>query len=172
MRFMTFDVGQHCGWARAEDSGEPTWGLEILPETRDDYGATGVAFENFLLHQFNNVAKPHMVGFASPLIYADQPAGNRKLVGMAFLLETTCKKLGIEVREDYEATMRGYFLAPNPVPRLSADIKAAVMARCADLGWDTQGKHDAADALCCLDFLRSQMVKGWRSAAERSGLFK
>lgn len=171
MRFFTIDVGQHCGWARAEDDQPPTWGLEILPETRDDYGATGVAFENFLLHQFKNVAKPHMVGFASPLIYADQPAGNRKLVGMAFLLETVCKKLGIEVREDYEATMRGSFLAPNAVPRLSADIKQAVVERCNDLGWAVTD-HNSADALCVLEFLRSQMVKGWRSAAERSGLYK
>lgn len=171
MRFFTVDLGEHMGWARADDRGPPTYGTEHLPRCGEDYGVYGSAFQNFLKHQFHHVAKPDLVGFASPLVYGPtQWHSQRILLGMAMILETTCIDSGVATVEDNESAMRGYFLAPGPVPNKSADIKKAVMARCGELGWPVTDSH-SADALCALDFMRAQVLKAWPSAAERSGLF-
>lgn len=169
---MAIDFGLSLGWARCENGEPPIFGTEELPRCGDDLGILGLALKTFLLNHFRTYAKPDLVGFAVPLVMGPHQAiAQRKLLGMSFLAETVCAESDIATAEEWESTMRNAFLAPDGVPSKSPQIKAAIMARCLALGWDTKGDDDAADALCVLDWFRVLTRKGWPSAAERSGLF-
>jgi hypothetical protein len=170
MHIMTFDIGERLGFARGRDNGSVTWGTEHLEKTGEDLGLCGLGFESFLRHQFLNVARPDLVAYAQIPIMPHQAMAQRKLLGMAFLLETVCARLNIGINRVWESSARSYFLSPRKVPRHSPEIKKAVLERCAELGWAVTDSN-AADSLCVLDYVKSLSIKGWPSAAERSGLF-
>lgn len=174
LNYMTLDLGENLGWARATGRAEPSWGLEKLPYCGQDYGALAQAFGNFVRYQFTKVLRPALVAIASPWVAGKERVhSDRILLGMAWQLEDYCRSNGIAMMEDQEQVMRRYFVAPDELPTGTKNINAAVMARCAALGWPTKTDHEAA-ALCVLEFIRSaQFAKeGWPSPAERSGLFR
>ncbi len=175
LNYMTFDLGQNLGMARARGRAEPTWSLEKLPACGEDYGAMAQAFRGVVHHQFKNVLRPAVVAIATPWVAGkDRIHSDRILLGLAWQLEDMCRNdFGIPLMDDHEQTMRRYFLAPYDLPKGSEEINKAVVARCAALGWKTQTDHEAA-ALCVMEFLRSEEFRqeGWPSPAERSGLFR
>jgi hypothetical protein len=170
MRFLALDLGHNLGHSRAQDRFAPRWGVEVLPSTPDE-GQLGLALENFLRHQFEALPRPDHVALATSIIFgAQQAAAQRQLLGMAFLVKTLCARYRITFHEFPESQMRKAFLAPDTVPVGSDAIKKAVRERCKVLGWNCDSL-DACDSLCVLDYLRAHILKGWPSAAERSGLF-
>lgn len=171
LKRMYFDLGQNIGWVRRVGMDRPTWGTERLPDTGEDYGPIGRAFRRFLRYQFEAVAKPDFVGYEAPLIYPSQPHVTRLHCGLGFTLETMCADYGIECREWHMGVVRDWFLAPNPVPRSTPAIKAAVKARCRELGWMIDNDHEA-DALSGMDWHAGALDPNYPSAAERAGLFR
>lgn len=159
MRLMAIDLGEKTGWARASGGARPSSGVEQMPQTGDDLGATCVALENFLRFHFKEMPRPDAVIYARSLAFG-QPgqSAQMKKLGMAMVLEGACYRLDIPLHKAWEITMRKSFLGGEKVPRRSVDAKAAIMAECERRDWHVTD-HNAADALCCLEYLRSEIFK-------------
>ena len=95
------------------------------------------------------VEKPGVVVFEAPLMRAAAKGSTdamRMLIGLAFQTEVMCaiglKSISIPAYEAHVTTWRKHFLGHG----FPHDPKQAALNMCAQLGWETEGSHDRADA--------------------------
>jgi hypothetical protein len=152
MRVLAFDLATTTGWASGQIGGQPVSGSKRLAPPGSDHD---LVFANMLrfAKELIEVEQPDRVVFEAPI--ASMIRGKTTihtvelLIGLPAVLQATTNLLGVSVRQASISEVRSHFIGTH---RLKSDeAKAAVMARCRQLGW-TFVDNNAADALALWDF--------------------
>lgn len=152
MRVLAIDVGtRNLGWAFGAPGEDPSNGVYKVPATQRDLGWLLADIRAWLQPALKTAEITHIV-YEAPIL---NPSNNfltiRKVNAIGALIELVGYDMKLPVEEQLPGKVRKYFLSPHPVPKKSADIKEAVMARCRQLGWSFE-MDDDADALALLDY--------------------
>lgn len=173
---LALDIATSTGWAYGRPGETPRYGSQSWAakagETAADDGTVGAAATRWL-HSFMTIDKPDLLIYEAPLGAGGRSSKGsserttRRLLGLTFLIETVGVLKGVPSSMICEAnvqTVRKHFVGQAR----PADGKAAVMARCRQLGWAPR-THDEGDALALWDFAGAVMVPGLgaRLAVER-----
>lgn len=162
MRVLAVDIGTvNFGWAHGSAGEKPSHGVYNPPSTRKNIGWLLADIRAWLVRMTESHGPTHIV-FATPvLVHHNNVWTIRKMNAIAGLLELHAYDYQMTVEEKSESEVRRNFLAPHKVPRTSPAIKAAVVARCRQLGWSPE-MDDDADAMALLDYTLA--IKGSRLA--------
>lgn len=149
---LSLDVATRMGWAFGSPGSFPRSGSEQLAPAGASNGTIGRGLLRWLA-DFITVSRPAMIYYEVPMDPRHMGgkttfATARILLGLPFLVETIAEARGIfKLREAGVQDVRKHFCG-EARPR---DKKAAVLARCRQLGW-APSDHNAADALALWDF--------------------
>lgn len=149
---LALDLATVVGFALGDVRGVKISGSRRLPATGDDIGAFAHAFRGWLTTGLNR-HKPTKVVYEQPILRGTDTtlATCRKLYGLAWQTELTCKDLGYGVEEINISDWRVHFLGRGNVPRERKDIKAAVMQMCRVRGFHFDDDNEA-EAIAILDY--------------------
>lgn len=149
---LSLDIATRAGWAFGRPGEYPRSGSVRLAPPGSSNGTIGRGMLRWLT-DFITVNQPSMIYYEVPLDPRHMGkkttfATARILLGLPFLVETVAEARGIfKLREAGVQDVRKHFCGtPRP-----ADKKAAVLARCRQLGWRPEDDN-AADALALWDF--------------------
>jgi len=167
---LAFDQSTVTGWAFAEPGCEPTWGHKRLGKrekaTAGEVGAEFYSFANLLIQRYC----PLYICFETP--YIPRPRRNRKgevetegsiplnaqtmrkLLGIAFLIDTIAEQRGIDCREVASSAATFAMTGRGKYPSRQAK-KRATMQACWARGW--KATEDEADALAILMFSEARL---------------
>lgn len=163
MKVLAIDIGTvNVGWAYGSPGDRmPAHGVYKPPPTQRNIGWLLADIRAWLTTTCENARITNIVYCSPILVFGNNPWTTRKVDGFATHIELFGYDHDVTVEEEIESRIRKHFLAPHKVPRKSAEIKAAVIARCRALGWTPQ-LDDDADALALLDYTLA--LKGSRLA--------
>lgn len=149
---LALDLATVTGFALGDLSGIQVSGSRRLPKTGDDLGYFAHAFRAWLTTGLQR-HKPDLVVYEQPIMRGDQTMliTCRKLYGLAWQTELTCRDLKIPVKEVNMSDWRTHFLGKGNVPRDRASIKAAVMQMCRVRGFHFDDDNEA-EAIAILDY--------------------
>ena len=172
---LALDIStRRTGWAFADGSGKPVYGLWLLPGMQS-LGQLGAAFRN-VLEDAIAVHKPDRLIFA-PALFRDAQTAARALIGLAFTAELVAYDCSVRPFEIAEATARKQVLGPAVMSAIaragrkrkgsgSEVAKAAAMDWARGRGFSPQS-DDVADALVLLEYDRLWRLsrRQWGEAA-------
>src|SRR6266705_1898753 len=102
---LAIDQGTRAGWAWCAPGCEPMWGNKKLGREGATSGEVGAAFDAFLLERIDYLG-PRFLVYEAPYVPRagqDRVPINaetlRRLLGLAFLIDTIAAQRGIECRE-------------------------------------------------------------------------
>lgn len=164
MRVLAIDVGTvNVGWAHGSPGDRsPSHGVYKVPATQRDIAWLLADIRAWLTTTCENARISNIVYCSPILVFGNNPWTIRKINAIAGQIELFGYDHDVTVEEEIESRIRKHFLAPHKVPRKSAEIKAAVIARCRALGLKPE-LDDDADALALLDYtlaLKSSRLAG------------
>lgn len=171
IRVLALDTSTHTGWAHCGPSptDRPVYGTLNLPGWRRDVvGKSYAALHSFVSDKIRNESITHVV-IERPLTVHAHAYNEGKdadlaaaLLGLVAIGECAAVLAGARCHIESPATIRKHFVG-NGRPR---DPKAAVMARCSQLGWRVADDNQA-DALATWDYAVSRLrSRLFRAAAE------
>lgn len=153
MKILAFDLATRVGFAYADGPGEPHYGFHQIADTGEDLGMFLVDFRSFAMPLIDRV-EPDLIVYEGPIeVFGNNPWAARKLHVLGGKVEEIAWDAGIPVEEQTPGPVRSYFLGKGNTPKGSVLIKAAVMAKCFELGWNPRC-NDVADALALLAYFR------------------
>lgn len=161
---LAIDQATVTGWAWSEPGGAPEWGHKQLGGEGADDGKVGAAMSVLLEARIAHF-KPDWIVYEAP--YVPRPSPNaavppinpqtlRRLLGLAFLIDTIADQHGIGCREVTTAAFTRYFVGRGKFPSREAK-KRATVERCKLLGW--KATSDEADALALLCFAEAKLFR-------------
>lgn len=147
MRILAVDVGTaNVGWASGSAGDRtPSLGTYNPPATQSNLAWLGADFRAWLTVKLQ-AGVTHVVFCTPILVHSNNWWTIRKVVSLGYQIELTGYDHSVVVEEAAEPKVRKHFLSPHKVPVKSADIKAAVMARCRALGWSPANDHEGDSA--------------------------
>jgi crossover junction endodeoxyribonuclease RuvC len=155
-RVLALDLSSHTGWATDAPGGgdKPLSGVVDFDLNGDEYGPTFSAFRQWLTDAAG-VHNPEVLAFEAPLMphggnFMTSEQTVRLLIGLAAHAEQIGHALGLETVECNVQTVKRHFAGTG-----RAD-KAAMLARCQQLGWNIRN-HNAADAAAVWDYTRHSL---------------
>lgn len=186
MRTLALDLASATGWAvdTPDVPGRPLWGcVKLLGSEYGDKGAELAGFLNtaIALHKpelivFERPLDPRNMGRdqywrtdetqrgAKPRFFASYETV-RITHGLAMVTEVVAKKLGIRCEEVHVQSWRAHFIGPYRKAAKergeTVKVKAFVIARCAELGWQI-ADNNAADAAGIWSYAKVQQNPSFR----------
>lgn len=156
-RLLALDAGFFTGYACIQPGAAPVTGSVAVPGSADDLGLACTRFGHLvrdLLERF----KPDGLVLCTPWISKKFQDINATLVLFGFfgIAAAVAYSAKVPLYRVHEPQARRAFLAPAKVPKKSADIKAAVIAKCQERRWYVCDDH-AADALVAAIFQLDQI---------------
>lgn len=147
---LALDLATVTGYALGDHDGIKLSGARRMPDTGDDLGRFAFAFRAWLTTGLTR-HRPRRIVFEQPILSKQTNINTcRKLYGLAWQTELTCRDLGFECGEVNMSDWRKHFLGKG-YPRKRALVKKAVMARCVDRGFKFDS-DDEAEAIAILDY--------------------
>lgn len=162
---LALDIATVVGWAAACGNDTPVYGEMRMGERGCSIGECFLAFDIWLLKQFNTL-QPKVLIFESPaLIQRGSADINYRLMGLAAIAELNGVRYGLRVFQAASDTVAKHFTGRGRWP--AKEKKPAVMKMCRIRGWNPQSE-DASDALALLDYAQS-LLQGQHAAARAAG---
>lgn len=174
VRVLALDTSTHCGWATdalETEGGPPRFGTWELGGYSPK--AVGHAFGklfDLIDTEIKALRITHVVIEAPLNVYAHsgfkgskarkEPDLSAALLGFWAIAEGAAAVNRVQMFQVQPATVRKHFIANGRHP----DPKAAVMARCRQLGWKPQNDNEG-DALSIWDYAKSVLDPGWAGRA-------
>ncbi len=161
---LALDQSTRVGWAWTHPGSEPIWGNKRLGRDGATAGEVGAALWALLTGLLDHYEPSYLV-YETP--YIPRPRRNRKgeektegnvplnaqtmrkLLGIAFLIDTIAEQRGIECREVVSSAATFAMTGRGKYPNRQAKKRATMMA-CWARGW--KATEDEADALAILMF--------------------
>lgn len=172
MNLLALDLATKTGFAHGEPGGMPTWGSHKLPQTGEDYGAFGLAYEAFLSALIQSKGVTRIV-YESPILPSTTTlATARKLYSLGTITEMIAGRLGVKCHEAHMQTVRGHFIgasrAPKHIPQKDRRswMKSRIIGQCIARGWNVTN-DDEADALAVFDW--ASAIINQKHAANTAG---
>ena len=170
-RLIALDIALRVGFAHdGPKAGVPITGVYDCRATsgtaKDGFtlGATFESFRRWLIAKIDEV-KPWEIAFEAPLHIVGRTMTSqqtvRVLFGLAAMAEAVAYELDIPIAEGNIATIKKHFAGSA-----KAD-KAAMVARCRQLGWDVgaTADHNRADAAALWSMAHSLRDPKWAPTA-------
>lgn len=164
---LALDIATQTGACWDAEDGRPRFVTFRTPspirgEGGADFGPTFLAFDRWLTGHIA-VTKPRRIAFEAPMQVVGFGASTRPtsqqtvrlLMGLASIAELVAAKAEIPTYELNISTAKKHFAGSG-----RAD-KAAMMARCKQLGWPVRTDHEA-DAGAVWSCLKATTDKSWR----------
>ncbi len=157
---LALDQATVTGWAFAEPGCEPVWAHKKLGRDKATAGEVGAAF-TCLIEGLLDTFRPEFMCFEAPYVPRagrDRVPINaetlRRLLGLAFLIDTIAEQHGIECREIASSAATLSMTGRGKYPNRQAK-KRATMQACWARGW--KASEDEADALAILMFSEARL---------------
>lgn len=149
---LALDLATVTGFALGDLAGIKVSGSRRMPKTGDDLGYFAHAYRTWLTTGLQR-HKPARVVFEQPIMRGEGSSlvTLRKLYGLAWQTELTCRDLKIPCQEVNMSDWRVHFLGKGNVPRKREAVKAAVMQMCRVRGFEFDDDNEA-EAIAILDY--------------------
>lgn len=145
LKVLGFDVGFNLGWGVVQHDGPVSSGTIKIPGSVINFGLSMFEAEKEIRQVVARVV-PRLIIVAEPWVQHSPPptaTALRPIMAFEGLVEKIGYEAGIEVIEENEARVRGYFKIPSR-PHIKKNV--AVAQYCAAMGWPADSEH-SGDAL-------------------------
>jgi hypothetical protein len=160
---LALDQATVTGWAYSDPGDKSVqFGHQRMGRQGGTAGEVGAAFAIFLEARIA-VFEPRWIVYEAP--YVPRPSARagvppinpetlRRLLGLAFLIDTIAEQHGIDCREATSGAFIKFFTGSGKYPERAAK-KAATVAMCKIHGW--KATEDEADALALLFYAEAKL---------------
>ena len=165
LNVLALDISKRAtGWTGQKSDGTPIFGTLRDVAIQSDLGRAGMVFSDWLCDMID-VHKPDLIGIEAPAIAGSGIVLSLDeamlLIGLAFLANVIAAMNGCRFQRVAVQTVRKHFVGHGR----PANPKAAVMARCKQLGWKC-ANTDESDSAALWFYLKATNDPGFRLVAE------